>query len=67
MAFFDWIYNNSRKKLLQSYDEYWRRLKQYFSLFARRSMDKEVQEQMRRVRRSLVALRYTSLMVSTVS
>ncbi|KUL81536.1 hypothetical protein ZTR_10660 [Talaromyces verruculosus] len=48
MTFFDWMYKNSREKRLQSYDEYWRRLKQYFSLFARRRMGEEVQEQMRR-------------------
>ncbi|EED15808.1 conserved hypothetical protein [Talaromyces stipitatus ATCC 10500] len=48
MNFFDWMHKTSRKKLLQSYDEYWRRLKQYFSLFARRRMDQGVQEQMRR-------------------
>ncbi|RAO74324.1 uncharacterized protein BHQ10_010336 [Talaromyces amestolkiae] len=48
MNFFDWMHKTSREKRLQSYDEYWRRLKQYFSLFARRRMDPEVQEQMRR-------------------
>ncbi|KAF5015788.1 hypothetical protein F66182_12752, partial [Fusarium sp. NRRL 66182] len=51
MNFFDWMHKTSREKRLQSYDEYWRRLKQYFSLFARRRMEPEVQEQMRRVYR----------------
>ena len=51
MNFFDWMYKTSRKKLLQSYDEYWRRLCQYFGLFARRRVNGEVHEQMRRVRR----------------
>ncbi|KUL84888.1 hypothetical protein ZTR_08246 [Talaromyces verruculosus] len=48
MNFFDWMHKTSREKRLQSYDEYWRRLKQYFSLFARRRVGEEVQEQMRR-------------------
>ncbi|BCR90303.1 uncharacterized protein ACHE_60189S [Aspergillus chevalieri] len=48
MNFFDWMYKTSRKKLLQSYDEYWRRLCQYFGLFARRRVNGEVHEQMRR-------------------
>ncbi|GKZ75057.1 hypothetical protein AnigIFM50267_002296 [Aspergillus niger] len=46
--FFDWMYKTSRKKLLRSYDEYWRRLCQYFGLFARRRMNDNVHEQMRR-------------------
>jgi hypothetical protein len=45
----NWMLETSKKKLLQSYDEYWRRLNQYFSLFARRSMSNHVHEQMRRV------------------
>ena len=49
MNFFDWMYKTSRKKLLQSYDEYWRRLCQYFGLFARRRVNGNVHEQMRRV------------------
>jgi hypothetical protein len=49
MNFFDWMFKTSRKKLLQSYDEYWRRLCQYFGLFARRRVNGEVHEQMRRV------------------
>ncbi|OJJ62706.1 hypothetical protein ASPSYDRAFT_65810 [Aspergillus sydowii CBS 593.65] len=48
MNFFDWMYKTSRKKLLQSYDEYWRRLCQYFGLFARRRVNGNVHEQMRR-------------------
>ncbi|KAJ5887370.1 hypothetical protein N7495_007411 [Penicillium taxi] len=48
MNFFDWMFKTSRKKLLQSYDEYWRRLCQYFSLFARRRVSDAVHEQMRR-------------------
>jgi hypothetical protein len=50
MNFFDWMSKTSRKKLLQSYDEYWRRLCQYFGLFARRRVNGNVHEQMRRVR-----------------
>lgn len=42
------MYKTSRKKLLQSYDEYWRRLYQYFGLFARRRVNGNVHEQMRR-------------------
>lgn len=49
MNFFDWMYRTSRQKLLQSYDEYWRRLCQYFGLFARRRLNGNVYEQMRRV------------------
>ncbi|KAF7164504.1 hypothetical protein CNMCM6106_001022 [Aspergillus hiratsukae] len=48
MNFFDWMYRTSREKLLQSYDEYWRRLCQYFGLFARRRLNGNVYEQMRR-------------------
>ncbi|EAL91115.2 conserved hypothetical protein [Aspergillus fumigatus Af293] len=48
MNFFDWMYRTSRQKLLQSYDEYWRRLCQYFGLFARRRLNGNVYEQMRR-------------------
>lgn len=48
MNFFDWMYKTSRKKILQSYDEYWRRLCQYFGLFARRRVNGNVHEQMRR-------------------
>ncbi|KAJ0415015.1 hypothetical protein BJY00DRAFT_327273 [Aspergillus carlsbadensis] len=48
MNFFDWMYKTSRKKSLQSYDEYWRRLCQYFGLFARRRVNGNVHEQMRR-------------------
>lgn len=49
MNFFDWMWKSSKKKLLQSYDEYWRRLNQYFSLFARRPMSNHILDQMRRV------------------
>ncbi|KAI2788543.1 hypothetical protein POX_e06562 [Penicillium oxalicum] len=48
MNFFDWMFRTSRTKVLQSYDEYWRRLCQYFSLFARRRVNDAVREQMRR-------------------
>ncbi|KAL2861060.1 uncharacterized protein BJX67DRAFT_391634 [Aspergillus lucknowensis] len=48
MNFFDWMYKTSRKKLLQSYNEYWRRLCQYFCLFARRRVNGNFHEQMRR-------------------
>ncbi|PYH89774.1 hypothetical protein BO71DRAFT_464394 [Aspergillus ellipticus CBS 707.79] len=48
MNFFDWIHRTSRKKLLQSCDEYWRRLCQYSGLFARRRPKNDVYEQMRR-------------------
>ncbi|CAG8250439.1 unnamed protein product [Penicillium salamii] len=48
MNFFEWISKTSREKLLQSYNEYWRRLCQYFELFARRHVDKDVRKQMRR-------------------
>jgi hypothetical protein len=36
--------------VLQSYDEYWRRLCQYFELFARHRVNDDVHKQMRRVR-----------------
>lgn len=48
--FFDWMFRTSREKLLQSYDEYWRRLCQYFELFAHRRVNEHVRIQMRRVR-----------------
>ncbi|QQK41882.1 hypothetical protein Pdw03_4736 [Penicillium digitatum] len=48
MNFFDWMFKASRKKLLQSYDEYWRRLCQYFELFARRRVGEDARQQMRR-------------------
>jgi hypothetical protein len=47
------MHRTSRQKALQSYDEYWRRLCQYFSLFARRRPNDNVYEQMRRVQRPL--------------
>jgi isochorismate hydrolase len=48
--FFDWMFKTSRKKLLiHSYDEYWRRLCQYFELFARRRVGEDARQQMRRV------------------
>jgi hypothetical protein len=50
MNFFDWMFKTSRGKVLQSYDEYWRRLCQYFELFARRRVNDDVHKQMRRVR-----------------
>ena len=50
MNFFDWMWKSSKKKRLQSYDEYWRRLCQYFSLFARRPINIDVHQQLRRVR-----------------
>ena len=56
MNFFDWMFRTSRTKVLQSYDEYWRRLCQYFSLFARRRVNDAVREQMRRVRMFLCYL-----------
>lgn len=49
MNFFDWMFKTSRKKALQSYNEYWRRLYQYFELFARRSVNDDIHKQMRRV------------------
>lgn len=49
MNFFDWMFKTSRKKLLQSYDENWRRLCQYFELFARRRVGEDARQQMRRV------------------
>ncbi|KAJ6163767.1 hypothetical protein N7497_003746 [Penicillium chrysogenum] len=48
MNFFDWMFKTSREKVLQSYDEYWRRLCQYFELFARRRVNDDVHKQMRR-------------------
>ncbi|KAJ5473965.1 hypothetical protein N7475_003531 [Penicillium sp. IBT 31633x] len=42
------MFKTSRKKLLQSYDEYWRRLCQYFELFARRRVGEDARQQMRR-------------------
>lgn len=50
MNFFDWMYRTSRDKVLQSYDEYWRRLCQYFELFARRHIGEDARKQMQRVR-----------------
>lgn len=49
MNFFDWMSRTSREKTLQTYDEYWRRLCQYFGLFARRPVNNNVHQQMRRV------------------
>jgi Protein of unknown function (DUF3435) len=52
MCFFDWMWKKSivevKKKRLQSYDEYWRGLNQYFNLFTRRPMSNHVLQQMRR-------------------
>ncbi|EGC45731.1 conserved hypothetical protein [Histoplasma capsulatum var. duboisii H88] len=48
MNFFDWMSKTSREKTLQSYDQYWRRLCQYFELFAHRSVNDDVHKQMRR-------------------
>jgi len=56
MNFFDWMFRILRTKVLQSYDEYWRRLCQYFSLFTRRRVNNAVREQMRRVRMYLFHL-----------
>src|SRR5947207_8083097 len=50
MNFFDWMWKSSKKKRLQSYDEYWRRLCQYYSLFVRRPVNQSVHQQLRRVR-----------------
>jgi hypothetical protein len=51
MNFFDWMWmwKFSKKKLLRSYEEYWRHLYQYFGLFARRPLNNYVHEQVRRV------------------
>ena len=49
MNFFDWMSKSSRKKCLESYDEYWVRLNQYFGLFTRRPMSNHVLQQIRRV------------------
>ncbi len=49
MNFFDWMFKTSREKLLQSYDEYWRRLCQYFELFARRRVSEDARKKMQRV------------------
>ncbi|KAI9045815.1 uncharacterized protein KD926_007118 [Aspergillus affinis] len=48
MNFLDWMSRTSRAKRLQTYDEYWRHLCQYFGLFARRPVNHHVHEQMRR-------------------
>ncbi|ODM19121.1 hypothetical protein SI65_05738 [Aspergillus cristatus] len=45
MNFLDWMSRTSREKRLQTYDEYWRRLCQYFGLFARRPVNHHVHEQ----------------------
>src|SRR5467141_5407574 len=42
MNFFDWMQKSSKDKRLQTYDEYWRRLCQYFTLFAQRSVNQVV-------------------------
>ncbi|KAI2758249.1 hypothetical protein DTO006G1_6765 [Penicillium roqueforti] len=43
------MFKTSRKKLLiYSYDEYWRRLYQYFELFARRRVGEDTRQQIRR-------------------
>ncbi|KAI3193967.1 hypothetical protein CBS147311_8868 [Penicillium roqueforti] len=49
MNFFDWMFKILQKKLLQSYDEYWRRLCQYFELFACRRVGEDARQQMRRL------------------
>ena len=54
MNFFDWMFRTSREKRLQSYDEYWRRLCQYFELFAHRRINEHAHKQMRRVRAFLL-------------
>lgn len=46
MNFFDWMFKTSQEKLLQSYDEYWHRLCQYFELFARHRVNDDVHKQM---------------------
>ena len=46
MNFFDWMWNTSKKKLLRSYDECWRRLTKYFSLLPRRPISNHVLDQM---------------------
>lgn len=51
MNFFDWMSKMTRKKRLQTYDEYWRRLCQYFELFAHRRVNDDVHKQMRRAYR----------------
>ncbi|KAH8696487.1 hypothetical protein BGW36DRAFT_360320 [Talaromyces proteolyticus] len=45
MNFFDWMDRTFCKKFLQLYDEYWRRLCQYFTLLAERPMNNDVHEQ----------------------
>ncbi|KAJ5216405.1 uncharacterized protein N7498_002812 [Penicillium cinerascens] len=54
MNFFDWMFRTSRKKGLQTYDEYWRRLCQYFELFSRLRVGDNAHKQMRRVRAFLL-------------
>ncbi|KAI9046301.1 uncharacterized protein KD926_004139 [Aspergillus affinis] len=41
------MFKTSREKLLQSYDEYWRRLCQYVELFARCRVSEDARKQMR--------------------
>ncbi|KAJ6021273.1 hypothetical protein N7540_006777 [Penicillium herquei] len=48
MNFFDWMFRTSREKVLQSYDEYWRRLCQYYELFAHRRVSEDAHKQIRR-------------------
>src|SRR2546423_1739858 len=39
MNFLDWMARTSREKKKQTYDEYWRRLCQYFALLAKRQIN----------------------------
>ena len=48
-AFINWLDKNTRAKRKQTYDDYWRRLCQYFQVCAQRRMGGDTQDQMRRV------------------
>ena len=59
MNFLNWMSRTSHEKRLQTYDEYWRRLCQYFGLFARQPVNHHVHEQMWQVCLSFLFHSYT--------
>ena len=59
MNFLDWMPRTSRKKKLQTYNEYWQCLCQYFGLFACQPVNHHVHEQMQQVCLSFLFHSYT--------
>jgi len=47
--FFDWMWKSTGVKVLQSYQQYWKHLSQYFALLARRRISGSVLQQVGRV------------------